>query len=83
MNVYGLKGVQQAEVKDEFTKYIDKPVDPQKIESTIADLEGTGIYSSISYNLIDEKDQTGSAGAAASQKLWTAVFECGVDAFVE
>ncbi len=59
VDVYGLKGVQQAEVKGEFAKYINKPVEPQKIESTIADLEGTGIYSSISYNLIDEKDQTG------------------------
>jgi NTE family protein len=59
VDVYGLKGAQRAEVKNAFTKYVRKPIDPQKIEDTIADLQGTGTYSSISYNLVDEKGQTG------------------------
>jgi NTE family protein len=59
VDVYGVKGAQQTEVKNEFTKYIGKPVDPQKIENTIADLQGLGTYSSISYNLIDQKNETG------------------------
>jgi NTE family protein len=59
IDIYGMKGSQQAEVKDEFTKYVGKPVDPQKIENTIADLQGTGTYSSISYNLIDQDGKTG------------------------
>jgi NTE family protein len=59
VTVYGLKGAQRAEVANEFTKYVGKPVDPDKLNSTIADLQGTGTYSSISYNLIDEKDKTG------------------------
>ena len=36
-------------------KYVNKPIDTAKIETTITDLQGTGVYSSISYNMI-EKD---------------------------
>jgi len=59
VDVYGMHGTQQAEVANEFTKYVNKPVDTQKIESTITDLQGTGTYSSISYNLIDKDGKTG------------------------
>ena len=38
---------------------MNKPVDTQKIEDTINDLQGTGIYSSISYNMIDKDGETG------------------------
>jgi NTE family protein len=59
VNVYGIKGAQRAEIANEFTKYVGKPVDSTKIENTIADLQGTGTYSSISYNLIDQKNEVG------------------------
>jgi len=59
VNVYGIKGAQRTEIANEFTKYVGKPVDPAKIENTIADLQGTGTYSSISYNLIDQKNEVG------------------------
>jgi NTE family protein len=59
IDIYGLHGVQQTEVANEFQKYVNKPIDTQKIENTIADLQGTGIYSSISYNLIDNDGKTG------------------------
>jgi len=38
---------------------VNKPIDTQKIEKTITDLQGTGLYSSISHNLIDKDNQTG------------------------
>jgi len=59
VDVYGLHGAQQAQIANAFTQYINKPIDTQKIEDTITDLQGTGIYSSISYNLIDKDEQTG------------------------
>jgi len=59
VDVYGMHGVQQTEVANEFTQYVNKPIDTQKIENTITDLQGTGLYSSISYNLIDQDNRTG------------------------
>jgi len=59
VSVRGVHGAQRAEIANEFTKYVGKPIDPKKIEGTIADLQGTGTYSSISYNLVDEQNQTG------------------------
>jgi len=59
VEIYGLHGVQQTEVANEFTQYVNKPVDTDKVEKTINDLQGTGIYSSISYNMIDRDGKTG------------------------
>ncbi len=59
VDIYGLQGVRKTEVTNEFTKYVNKPIDTQSIGNTITDLRGTGLYSSISYNLIDENGQTG------------------------
>jgi len=59
VDIYGMHGVQQTEIANEFTQYVNKPIDTQKIENTITDLQGTGIYSSISYNLIDKDKETG------------------------
>jgi len=59
VDIYGMHGVQQAEIANEFQKYVNKPIDTQKIEDTITDIQGTGIYSSISYNLIDKNGETG------------------------
>src|ERR1700761_5755683 len=59
VTVYGVEGSQRAEVANDFAKYVGKPIDSQKIDNTIADLQGTRTYSSISYNLIDENNQTG------------------------
>jgi hypothetical protein len=36
---------------------VNKPVNTQQIETTINDLQGTGIYSSISYNMIDQTER--------------------------
>ncbi|WP_183815622.1 patatin-like phospholipase family protein [Tunturibacter empetritectus] len=59
VSVRGVKGAQRAEIANGFMKYVGKPVDSKKIEETIADLQGTGTYSNISYNLVDEKNKTG------------------------
>jgi NTE family protein len=59
VDIYGMHGVQQTEIANEFTQYVNKPIDTQKIENTITDLQGRGLYSSISYNLIDKDGSTG------------------------
>jgi NTE family protein len=59
VDIYGMHGVVQTEIANEFTQYINKPIDTTKIENTITDLQGRGLYSSISYNLIDQDGKTG------------------------
>ena len=59
IDVYGVHGEMQSQVDKAMAKYVNKPVDPAKIEKTITDLQGTGLYSSISYNLIDKDGETG------------------------
>jgi NTE family protein len=59
IDIYGLKGAERQEVENEFTKYVWKPIDPVQVEHTIAELQGTGAYSSVSYNLIDKDGETG------------------------
>jgi NTE family protein len=59
VDVYGIHGAQQAEVTNAFAKYVNVPIDEQKIQNTINDVQGTGIYSSISYNLTDQDGKTG------------------------
>src|SRR5258707_9546170 len=59
IDIYGMHGVQQTEIANEFTQYVNKPIDTQKIENTITDLQGRGLYSSISYNLIDKDGDAG------------------------
>jgi NTE family protein len=59
VDVYGMQGPGEIQIKNKFTQYLKKPIDTQQIEKTITDLQGTGLYSSISYNLIDKDDETG------------------------
>jgi NTE family protein len=59
VDVYGMHGVLQTEIANEFQQYVNKPIDTKQIENTITDLQGTGSYSSISYNLIDQDGKTG------------------------
>jgi NTE family protein len=57
--VYGLQGTEQTEVAASFKKFVGKPVDTTAIEKSIADLEGTGTFSIINYNLVDRDGKTG------------------------
>jgi NTE family protein len=59
VDVYGIQGVRKTEIANQFAQYVNKPIDTQKIEDTINDLQGTGLYSSISYNMTEENGQTG------------------------
>src|ERR1700735_1880201 len=59
VDISGMHGVQQQEIANDFQKYINKPIDTEKIGDTITDLQGQGAYSSISYNLIDKDGETG------------------------
>jgi NTE family protein len=54
-----MHGVQQTEIENEFTQYVNKPIDTPKLEQTITDLQGRGLYSSISYNMIEKDGSTG------------------------
>jgi NTE family protein len=59
VEVAGLKGMDQSQVAASFKQYVDKPIETKKIETTIADLEGTGIYSGINFNLVDRNNEAG------------------------
>jgi NTE family protein len=59
IDVYGMQGAMKSDVANAMAQYINKPVDTQKIEDTITDLQGGGLYSSISYNMIDKDGETG------------------------
>ena len=59
IDIYGMHGVRRTEIANQFQKYVNKPINTQQIETTINDLQGTGIYSSISYNMIDQDGKTG------------------------
>jgi NTE family protein len=59
VEVYGLKGAQQQEVLAQFEKYVNKPIDSDRIERSIADLQGTGLYSTINYSIIDKDGRQG------------------------
>lgn len=59
VDVTGLTGTDRAEVADSFARYVGKPVDTTAIEKTIAELEGTESFSTIDYDMVDEKGRPG------------------------
>ncbi len=59
VDIYGMHGVLQTQIVNEFTQYVNKPIDTKQIEKTIVNLQGTGLYTSISYNLIEKDDKAG------------------------
>jgi NTE family protein len=52
-------GSPKAQVAAQFQSYVGKPIDTSNIDASIAELEGSGLYSSISYNMLEKGDQTG------------------------
>lgn len=73
VDVYGLTGADQEEVAGKFKKYVNKPIDPDSIERTIANLQGTGLYSTINYN-IEEKDGKPGLLVRPRMKSWAPPF---------
>ena len=59
VEIDGLQGVQKKQVNQEFKKYVGQQVDPEKLEKSIANLQGTGLFSSINYNIVDRDGKPG------------------------
>ena len=59
IEVVGVTGSSKADVAAKFQPFVNKPVDTKKIDSSISALEGTGLYASFSYNMVEKGDQTG------------------------
>jgi NTE family protein len=59
VEITGVQGVQKREVDGEFEKFVGKPVDTAKIEKSIGDLQGTSLYSTINYNIVDRNGRPG------------------------
>jgi len=59
IEVYGIGGTQQSDIHARFQKYVGKPIDPPEIENSIAELQGTGLYSTINYNIVERDGKTG------------------------
>lgn len=59
IDVMGLSGAEQKNVDARFERYVGKPVDPEQLENSIADLQGTGLYSTINYNIAERDGKHG------------------------
>ncbi|HEY6412638.1 MAG TPA: patatin-like phospholipase family protein [Edaphobacter sp.] len=59
IEIYGIKGARQQEMDAKFERFIGKPIDLDRLEDTIADVEGTGLYSTINFNLVDRDGKHG------------------------
>jgi NTE family protein len=59
VEVFGITGMQQADVDVRFEKYVGKPIDANQLEKSIDDLQGTGLYSTINYNIVERNSQKG------------------------
>ena len=59
VEIYGISGMQQADVASHFRNFVRTPVDPDKIERAIGDIQGTGLYSTINYNMVERNGKVG------------------------
>lgn len=59
IDVIGMSGAEQKNVDAQFEKYVGEPIDPEKIESSIAVLQGTNLYSTINYNIVEQNGRHG------------------------
>jgi NTE family protein len=59
VEVYGITGSQQQDVAARFERFVGKPIDPDQLESSIEDLQGTWLYSTISYTIVDRDGKPG------------------------
>jgi NTE family protein len=59
VEVYGITGMQQSDIDVRFEKFVNKPIDSNQIEKSIADLQGTGLYSTINYNIVEKNNKPG------------------------
>jgi NTE family protein len=59
VEVYGITGSQQQDVEARFERFVGKPIDPDKLETSIEDLQGTWLYSTISYTIVNKDGKPG------------------------
>ena len=59
VEIYGVTGMQQSDIDVRFEKFAGKPIDSDQIEKSIADLQGTGLYSTINYNIVERNNKEG------------------------
>jgi NTE family protein len=59
VDINGLVGAEQKNVDAQFERFVGKPVDPAAIEDSIAKLQGTGLYSTINYNIVERGTKPG------------------------
>jgi NTE family protein len=59
VEIYGIQGVRQKNLEAKFEKFAGQPIDPDKLEQTIGDVQGTGLYSTISYTIVDRDGKPG------------------------
>jgi len=59
IEVYGIQGSQQRDVAAKFERFVGQPIDPDQLERVIADLQGTWIYSTINYNIVERDGKPG------------------------
>jgi NTE family protein len=59
VEISGLSGAEQKNVDAQFERYVGKSIDTVKIEDSIANLQGTGLYSTINYNIVERKAKPG------------------------
>jgi NTE family protein len=59
IQVYGITGMQQADIEARLEKYVGNRIDPDQLEKGIAELLGTGLYSTINYTIVERNGQYG------------------------
>jgi NTE family protein len=59
VEIYGVEGSRQQDLEVKFEKFIGQPIDADKLERTIGDVLGSGLYGTINYTIIDRDGKPG------------------------
>jgi len=59
VEIYGVEGVRQKNLEAKFERFAGKPIDLDELERTIADVQGTGLYATIDYIIVDRDGKHG------------------------
>ncbi len=59
VDIYGVEGSRQQDLKVKFEKFVGQPIDVDKLERTISDMLGTGLYGTINYTIVEKDGKPG------------------------
>jgi NTE family protein len=59
VEIYGVEGGRQQDLEAKFDKFVGQPIDLDKLERTVGDVLGTGLYATINYTLIEKDGKPG------------------------